>query len=70
MTTTYDELLSYMLSQYDTLMAKGRKTMFISTADISPETATTIKSYFEEKLKCTVEIKMCPRKKWDIIVTF
>ena len=66
---TYDELLSYMLSQYDTLKAKGRKTMYLSTMDISKKTAEDIKSYFEAELKCSVELKMCPRKKWDIIVS-
>ena len=66
----YEELLSYMLSQYNALLAKGRKIMYIPTLDISTDTAERIKFYFENELKCSVETRMCPRKKWDIVVTF
>ena len=66
---SYGEIILELRGEYDRLKALNRKTIYVMSAEISSETADRVKSYFE-KLGSSVEIKMCPRKRWDIIITF
>jgi hypothetical protein len=64
-----DAFIKEVEADVSRLKLLGRHTFFMMSQDITKSQADKITEYFSN-LKYDVEVKMCPRKKWDIIIKF
>ena len=55
--------------QVENLKLNNRHAYYGFSLDMTKETAYSIVSYFENQ-NCQVEVSMCPRRQWDVIITW
>lgn len=55
--------------QVKDLKEKKRNGYYGFSLEMTKQTANEIKAYFEKE-NCQVEIRECPRKLWDLVVTW
>lgn len=65
---TTEEWIVEIRKYIATLNARGRRTYYNFSVDMTEETANAIKAFFSDKYDVTVEV--CPLNKWDIIITW
>lgn len=66
---TYDEILSEIEFEVIRLKLNDRHIYYAFSIDISSETANRLRNYFSKE-GYNIEIKVCPKKRFDIILEF
>jgi len=64
-----DTFIKEIETDVSRLKLLGRHTFFMMSQEITNSQADKVREHFSN-LKYDVEVKMCPRKKWDIIIKF
>jgi hypothetical protein len=62
-------LIASIEKDIERIRSNNRHTYFAMSQDITETEAEKVRSHFSS-LNYDVEVKMCPRKKWDIIIKF
>ncbi len=66
---TADQWITEIDFKVQQLRLSNRHAYYGFMLEMTQETANAIKKYFEEE-GCQVEVTMCPRKNWDVIIQF